>query len=66
MAISMSSDPLVVVQKHPATGMVAATCSYVPAMFPVWGNAHAFSWEPYLERTIGGGQHLKWNIAYDF
>jgi hypothetical protein len=56
---------LIVLQQHPATGIIAATCSYVPAFFPVWGNQYTFSWEPYLERTIGGGQDTRWSIDYD-
>jgi hypothetical protein len=57
---------LVVIQKHPALGMVAATCSYIPSFFPIWGNGQTFSWEPYLERTIIRGQELAWWIDYDF
>lgn len=58
--------PLVVVQRHPVLGMVSATCSYIPAFFPIWGNARTFSWEPYLERLLYSGQELAWWISYDF
>lgn len=58
--------PLVILQRHPATGIIAATCSYAPAFFPIWGNAYTFSWEPYLERTLGVGQECTWTIDYDF
>lgn len=57
---------LVVLQRHPALGLVAATCSYVPSFFPIWGNQHTFSWEPFLERTLARGQELTWWIDYTF
>jgi hypothetical protein len=57
---------LVVLQRHPALGLVAATCSYTPSFFPIWGNQHTFSWEPFLERTLAVGQELTWWIDYDF
>jgi hypothetical protein len=57
---------LIVMQKHPKLGLVAATCSYAPAFFPIWGNPRTFSWEPYLERTIGAGQEYAWWIDYEF
>jgi hypothetical protein len=57
---------LVIVQRHPQLGQLAATTSYAPDFFPIWGNTHTFSWEPYLERTIAGGQQLSWRIDYDF
>lgn len=58
--------PLVVLQRHPTLGMVAASCSYAPSFFPIWGNRNTFSWEPFLERTVAPGQELAWEIAYDF
>ncbi len=57
---------LVVLQRHPALGLVAATCSYVPSFFPIWGNQNTFSWEPFLERMLARGQELTWWIDYDF
>jgi hypothetical protein len=57
---------LVVLQKHPLLGLIAATCSYIPSYFPIWGNPQTFSWEPFLERTVGAGQELAWWIDYDF
>jgi hypothetical protein len=57
---------LVVLQRHPALGLVAATCSYIPGFFPIWGNQHTFSWEPYFERTLAMGQEASWSIDYDF
>ena len=57
---------LVVFQKHPALGLIAATLSYVPAFFPIWGNKNTFSWEPFLERTVFRGQTLRWYIEYEF
>ncbi len=57
---------LAVLQKHPSLGLVAATCSYIPGFLPIWGNPHTFSWEPFLERTIGVGQETTWWIDYEF
>jgi len=57
---------LVVLQRHPLVGMVAATCSYVPAFFPIWGNPRTFSFEPYLERSVYPRQELAWHIDYHF
>jgi hypothetical protein len=60
------STNLIVLQKHPKLGLAAATCSYIPTYFPIWGNPHTFSWEPFLERTVGGGQEASWWIDYEF
>ena len=61
-----AQNAVVVLQKHPLLGLVAATCSYIPSYFPIWGNPQTFSWEPFLERTIGAGQEFGWWIDYDF
>ena len=61
-----ATNPLVVIQKHPKLGQVTATCSYVPAFFPIWGNPITFSWEPFFERTVAPGQDASWAIDYDF
>jgi hypothetical protein len=55
-----------ILQRHPLLGLIAATCSYIPSYFPIWGNPLTFSWEPFLERTIGASQELSWWIDYDF
>ena len=57
---------LVVLQRHPALGMVSAICSYVPALLPIWGNTHTFSWEPFFEKSAAAGQELHWWIDYNF
>lgn len=57
---------LVILQKHPKLGLTAATCSYAPDFFPIWGNPRTFSWEPYLERMVGYGQEMAWWIDYEF
>jgi hypothetical protein len=57
---------LIVLQRHPVIGLAVGTCSYVPAFFPIWGNARTFSWEPFLERTVAAGQAFEWWIDYDF
>lgn len=61
-----AQTPLVVTQKHPVIGLAVGTCSYVPTWMPIWGNANTFSWEPYLERTVGPEQTVEWWIDYDF
>lgn len=57
---------LVIQQRHPLLGLVSATCSYVPTFFPIWGNQHTFSWEPFYERLVAAGQTAEWWIDYDF
>jgi hypothetical protein len=61
-----ATSNLVVLQKHPALGLAAATCSYVPGLLPVWGNTRTFSWEPFFERTVAAGQEAAWWIDYEF
>jgi len=61
-----SRAPLVVIQLHPLLGQVSAHCSYIPDFFSIWGNGATFSWEPYLERTVAGGQSFSWWIDYQF
>jgi len=61
-----AQSPLTITQRHPTLGMVSASCSYVPTFFPIWGNEHTFSWEPFLERMIASQQSLSWWIDYDF
>ena len=60
------TEKLIIIQRHPILNQITATCSYAPDFFPIWGNQRTFSWEPYLERTIGSGQQLSWRIDYDF
>jgi hypothetical protein len=57
---------LVVLQKHPKLGLVAATTSYIPDFFPIWGNANTFSWEPFFERSLAPRQAIAWWIDYEF
>jgi hypothetical protein len=61
-----ATAPLVLLQRHPSLGLVGAACSYVPDYFPIWGNERTFSWEPFLERTVGPGRALDWWIDYSF
>ncbi|MBM3187729.1 MAG: hypothetical protein FJZ90_03300 [Chloroflexi bacterium] len=57
---------LVVLQRHPKLGLVAATCDFSPDLMPIWGNSNTFSFEPYLVRTVDPGEELRWSITYDF
>jgi hypothetical protein len=61
-----ATAPLVLLQRHPLLGLIAAACSYAPDFFPIWGNAITFSWEPFLERTVAPGQTHEWWIDYTF
>jgi hypothetical protein len=61
-----ATAPLVILQRHPTFGQIAATCSYAPAMFPIWGNRNTFSWEPFFERSFAPRDTLSWWIDYDF
>lgn len=61
-----ATAPLTLLQRHPKLGLVAASCSYAPDFFPIWGNPNTFSWEPFLERTVAPGQSLEWLIDYHF
>jgi hypothetical protein len=61
-----ATAPLTVLQRHPQLGLAAASCSYAPDFFPVWGNPRTFSWEPFLERTVAPGQSYAWHIDYHF
>lgn len=58
------SGPLTVLYRHPALGLIAATFSYSAAHVLLWGNDHTFSFEPYLERTVGIGRSLEWTVEY--
>ena len=57
---------LVILQKHPVLGLVAATCDYVPGFFPIWGNTNTFSWEPFMECKVEIDQERNWGISYEF
>ena len=58
--------PVTLLQRHPKLGLIAATCSYAPAYFPIWGNKNTFSFEPYLEQSVEPGAEANWWIEYDF
>jgi len=67
LALDHAGDrPLSILQRHPDLGLVAATCSFVPALLPIWGNTRTFSFEPYFEQTVSAGQTVEWWIDYEF
>lgn len=53
-------------ERHPILGLLTAAWDYPTAWMPIWGNANTFSFEPYLETTVEGGQTARWSISYDF
>jgi hypothetical protein len=59
-------ERLVVIQRHPSLGLLAAECSYVPSFTAIWGNVNTFSFEPYTEQTVAAGSSSTWSITYDF
>lgn len=61
-----ATDRLVTAQRHPALGLLTATCSYTPSWLPIWGNRNTFSFEPYLSRTVEPGAETNWSMSYDF
>ncbi len=65
--VSCGSDgPLVVLQRHPRLGLVAARFSYAAGHVLVWANDRTFSFEPYFERTVGVGARVEWTVEYHF
>jgi hypothetical protein len=58
-------QPLEVLQKHPKLGLVAASFSYSPSYFPIWGNRNTFSFEPYLKYDVAANEELEWVVSYD-
>jgi len=60
------SGPLDVLQHHPSLGLVAARFSFPAAHIVAWANTNTFSFEPYLEQTVGRGMALEWYVEYHF
>lgn len=58
--------PFTVLMRHPSAGLVAAVFSFAPAHLLVWGNPNTFSFEPYLEQSVGRGMSLGWSVEYHF
>ena len=59
-------SPMTILLNHNVVGMVAGLCSYAPDYLPIWGNEHAFSWEPFVEAWLGPGESYEWSIDYVF
>jgi hypothetical protein len=51
---------------HPLVKKVSVRCDYAPSFLPLWANDRTFSFEPYLEKEIIGGEELSWKIEYCF
>lgn len=60
------AGPLTVLQRHPLLGLVAARYSFPAAHIVAWANTNTFSFEPYLEQTVGRGTALEWLAEYHF
>lgn len=61
-----TGEPLTVLQRHPRLGLVSARYGFAAGHIVVWGNGRTFSFEPYLERTVGAGGSLEWTAEYHF
>ena len=61
-----SGAPLAVMQRHPVLGLVSAHFSFPAGHVLVWGNENTFSFEPYLEQTVGARDTLDWRVEYHF
>lgn len=61
-----AQQPLTVLQRHDQLGLIGASCSYVPSYFPIWGNQHTFSWEPFFQNIAAPQQAVSWWIDYHF
>lgn len=59
-------QPLTILQRHDQLGLMSATCSYVPSYFPIWGNQHTFSWEPFFQTIVAPQQTRTWWLDYHF
>jgi hypothetical protein len=64
--VAQSPDPFSAELRHPVVGTVSAVCDYVPSFLPVWANNRTFSFEPYLEKRVLGGEKFSWKIEYVF
>lgn len=58
--------PLRVEQFHPVAGTVVVECDWPLAWLPVWGNARAFSFEPYHVLALRPDSTATWSIRYTF
>ncbi|MFP4113839.1 MAG: hypothetical protein ACLFUA_05665 [Spirochaetales bacterium] len=61
-----AAGPFAVLYRHPRVGLVAARYDYSASHVLVWGNPNTFSFEPYLERTVGVGMSASWSAEYHF
>lgn len=61
-----SARALVMMQRHPQLGLVAAQVDFAPSLLPIWGNDRTFSWEPHHDRSLAAGESSSWNISYHF
>ncbi|MGM0675767.1 MAG: hypothetical protein ACQETQ_13830 [Spirochaetota bacterium] len=61
-----SEGPLTIMQRHPLLGLVAARYSFAAGHIVAWANTKTFSFEPYLEQTIGGRMAFEWSAEYHF
>ncbi len=58
--------PLRVEQLHAVAETIRVECDWPLAWLPVWGNARAFSFEPYHDVVLEPGTATAWTIRYAF
>jgi hypothetical protein len=58
--------PLRAEMEHAKTGTLALHCDFPLAAMPVWGNANAFSIEPYFHTVLTPGASASWSVHYHF
>lgn len=65
-AVAAGTFPFRVQQWHPRAGLLEVECGFPLAWLPIWGNARAFSFEPFHETRIEPGAEASWSVRYHF
>ena len=59
-------SPISFLERHPLLGLVGARYSFPAPHVLVWGNPNTFSFEPYLDQTVGVGSGVDFTAEYHF
>jgi len=51
---------------HPVVGSVVLETDYDVVRCAIWGNSRTFSFEPFMQRSVGPGEEALWGIRADF